>query len=491
MGVIQKQALRTTVISFLGIGIGMISQISLPFILDDKEQIGVLQLLNSVSRIFATIFCFGFTQIAMLTFANFRNEKKGHSGFLIFAIIFSLGGIALGELVFFLTRDFFIGVGDEYKLVRSLSYLIFPIIFFRIIYSNLDIYFRLLYKSVTGAFLEQVLLKFFILMSLMLFFLGWIDYEHMAIVYAFALSLPGIVILVLAFKSEDKIVWPKKELFTAEAKRKMMGYGLFGVISSASGVIIVSIDSVMINKMMSTADVGVYSVLFFAGTLVSVPSRGIKRISITVLSEAWKSKNEKEITDVYQKSVINQTVIGVYFFILGWLCIAPALTFLPKYQDGLYVFFFIGLGQLFDMMTGVNAEIIGTSEKFRVNTYFNITLALLVIGFNFFFIQEWGIVGAAAASGLAILLVNLARWYYLKKVFGFQPFVPKVAFVALLGVVIVVLGVLVPLPFTPVLQMITYTILVTILFWAVVLKFNLAPDLSAWILKMKHKFIGK
>lgn len=485
LGIIQKQATQSTIVSLIGTAVGAISQVMLPFIFEEEDQIGALSLLNSISKIFATIFTLGFAQITLQVFSSFRNDEKGHSGFLMFAILYSIAGAAVGLLTFYIFHDFFVGVGDEYQLIRSISYLIFPIIFFKIFFANLDAYMRMLFASVVGIFWEGLMLKVGILIGVFMFWLGWIDFQYTAYVYSFALSLPGIALIYLTFKRTSVIQMPERSLLGKDKRSAIISYGVYGILGAASSILVVSIDQVMLNKMVGTDAVGVYSVLFFAGMLISIPARGIKRISASVLSESWKKDDRDNIQLVYEKSVNNQTAIGVYLFVVGWLCIEPALTYLPDYQYALYVFFFVGLGQLFDMMTGINSEIIATSSAYRMNTYFNIALAALVIGLNFFFIQRWTVVGAAAASALAMFVINIVRWIYLKRAFNFQPFDSKVIWQLITGAVLVVVFKLLPIPVNPLFQMVIYTIIVSVIFWAITFKLNLAPDLKKWWLKIK------
>lgn len=489
MGIIQKQALRTTVVVLLGTVIGALSQFLLPIVLPDKDHVGALALLNSVSRIFATVFTLGFTQITLQVFEEFRDEKRGHNGYLIFAFIYALVGIVLGFLSFYLLQDVFLGVGEEYQLVRSLAVLIFPAIFFRILFTVMDAYLRMLYKSVAGAFWEGFLLKLLILIGILLFWLSWIDYKYLAYIYTFALSLPGLAMLVMAFLNTKKFKLPKRQMLSKNSLSEVVKYGAYGLIATTSGVLVVSIDQVMVNNLIGTGATGVYSIMFFAGVLVSIPARGIKRIAVPVLTDKWKNNDLKEIESVYRKSVVNLTVMATYLFVVGWLCIAPALSYLPQYQEGLYVFFFIGLGQLLDMMTGVNMEVIATSSSYRLNTYFNIALAVLVIGLNFLFIHFMGLVGAALASAIAMFAVNAARWYFLKRKYGFQPFTKEIFITLVLGGGLIALFKLLPFTLHPIIAILVYAVAVTVLFWAIVLKLNLAPDVKDWLLKIKRRFI--
>jgi O-antigen/teichoic acid export membrane protein len=480
LGIIQKQATQSTIVSLVGTAIGAVSQVMLPFIFVEEDQIGALSLLNSISKIFATIFTLGFAQITLQVFSSFRNDEKGHSGFLMFAMLYSIAGAGLGLITFYWFHDFFVGVGDDYKLIRSISYLIFPIIFFKIFFANLDAYMRMLFASVVGIFWEGLMLKLGILVGVLLFWLGWIDFQYTAYVYSFALSLPGIALIYLTFKKTAVIQMPERSLLAKDKRSAIISYGVYGILGAASSILVVSIDQVMLNKMVGTDAVGVYSVLFFAGMLISIPARGIKRISASVLSESWKKNDKANIQLVYEKSVNNQTVIGIYLFVVGWLCIEPALTFLPDYQFALYVFFFVGLGQLFDMMTGINSEIIATSQAYKMNTYFNFVLAVLVIGLNFVFIQEWSVVGAAAASAIAMFIVNIARWFYLKQKFDFQPFDKRTLYHVGIGFLLVLFFKWLPLPLNPLTQMLVYIVAITLIFWTIIFYFDLAPDLKKW-----------
>jgi len=145
------------------------------------------------------------------------------------------------------------------------------------------------------------------------------------------------------------------------------------------------------------------------------------------------------------------------------------------------------LAQLFDMMTGVNMEIIATSNRYRWNTYFNVLLAILVIGLNLVFIHYWGIVGAAGASALAMLLVNISRWYFLKKVYGFQPFDRSAPIAVLIGIMIVGLFELLPLNFSPIIRMLIYSLSITFIYWGIIFLLDLAPDTKKWVYKIKRK----
>ncbi len=491
MGIIQKQAIRTTAITFIGIGVGLFSNILKPLILS-KEQLGAIGLLDTTSQLFATIFCLGFPQISFRMFPLFRNEEKGNSGYFLFGVFLSLIGIVFAELSFILTESWVLGDGANTAAVQLIAHFIIPMIFFRILFKNLDIYMSMMMNSVLGSFLEAFLLKFVIFIACLILWLDWIDYDYFVYVYVAAFCLPGLIIVIFSFMKSTPLLMPKKSLFEQNRTRDMLRYGSYGIFASVASILVLSIDQLMINKMLGTEATGGYTLMFFAGSLVGIPARGVRRISYPILAEAWKKNDLKNIANVYTRSVQSHTVVGVFLFIMGWALIAPALTLNARYMEyasGIYVYFFIGLAQLIDMMSGVNAEILATSARYKLNVYFNLALGLLLIVFNLIFITRWGITGAAGASALAMLIINIVRWFYLKSKYGLQPFNLNFLKVLVIGAVMLSLVSFITIPLAPIPLMIFYTVVITLLYWSIILSLNLSADIKDWLLKMKRKLL--
>lgn len=486
MGIIQKQALRNTIIGFFGAGVGAISRISMPLLISEA-QIGLLQLLDTISGIFISIFSLGFDQVLVRVFPKYRDEKNGHHGFLLFGLFISFLGIAISWLIYFFFGNYLFQNNEDSQLMRSFAFLIFPLIFFRIIFVNLDGYARMLFNTIIGIFLENFISKLLLVLALAAFALSWINFDYLVYLFAFTLCAPGMFIIIYALLKTNKISLPHKTLTQKSNRKQLYQYMLFGILTGASGSIVLYVDSLMVNKMISMAALGIYTTFFFAARLLMIPTKGINRVSAVILAESWSSNDEENIQDVYRKSCLNQLLLGVFLFGIGWACLDPALVYLPKYIAGKYVFFFIGIGLLIEMSTGVNTAIIGTSEKYKYNTYFNLILTFLVIMFNYFLIIQYGMIGAALASMLAMLVINILRWYYLYKTFNYQPFDKKFLKAFIFSIVFLTICCCMNYSATPIVKIIVNATTLTILFWGVVIGFNLSEDINKWLLKMKRK----
>lgn len=493
LGIIQQQALRNTIASYTGIVFGMLSRLLMITFLAPL-QIGIISLLDSISGVFVILFNLGYNQILIKMFPFFRDEKKGHNGFLALGIIISLIGIALGVSLYYLLESWILeSKGDEGKALMVYAFLIPILIIFRILYRNFDGYVRMLYNSVIGTLLDSFFAKLLFFTGLALVSWQFISFDSLIYIYALSLSLPGLLILLYAIKVTGKIVSPKPIFIKKENKKKVFQYVGYGVLMGASGSIVLYIDQLMLHKLVpenSLGSVGIYSIMFFAAVLITIPSNGIKRIAFTVLSESWKNRDNENIQKIYQKSSLTQLIIGFYIFIIGWACIDPALEFLPKFETGKYVFFFLGLAQVIEMGTGVNNEIIATSDKYYYNTIFNVILASFVFVSNYFLISEYGIIGAAIASFISMSLINLVRWYFLKREFNFNPFNKSFYTALVIGVSFLVFTHLFKgYSANPILKIIINFTVISFFYWLIIIKLKVSEDINGLILKIKSKYI--
>src|SRR5690606_15223660 len=126
----------------------------------------------------------------------------------------SLVGILFAEVSFLLTESLIIGTEEDTKAIQMVAHFIFPMIFFRILFKNLDIYMSMLLNSVLGSLLEGFLLKFVILLGFVFLWMGWINYDYLVYIYVGAFCLPGVIIMIFSFMKSTPIVLPKKELFS-------------------------------------------------------------------------------------------------------------------------------------------------------------------------------------------------------------------------------------------------------------------------------------
>ena len=74
----------------------------------------------------------------------------------------------------------------------------------------------------------------------------------------------------------------------------------------------------------------------------------------------------KAMNELYKKSGSVSLLIGLGSFIIVWLNIDLLFSFLDaEFQPGIWVFFFLMMGRLFEMFFGLTGIIFSTSKKYK------------------------------------------------------------------------------------------------------------------------------
>lgn len=485
MGVIRKQSVKSSLLIYIGIAVGFVnSAILLPKFFS-PEEVGLLGFLNSLSSVFSIVASFGIPLITIKLFPEFRSEEKKHSNFFGFLLLTSFIGIGFGLSAFWLFSDLFISSKNAaryYPLFAGMFALAFA---GRVLFRNFDGYARMLFHSVTGAFLENVFMKLVILLTAIVVILWGLSYDWLFIGYSIALSSTGIGILFYVLRFDNG--WNPSTFFTAVKPRKkeMMTIGLFGILGGLGTIIVLEVDRLMVSNMLGLSANGIYTVAFFFGVFVSTPARGLRRIAQVVISDSWQQNDLDNVAKIYRKSCNNQLLIAGYLFLCIWFGIDYVFTFMqPEYAAGKYVILFIGLAQVIDMGTGVNAEIILTSKYYRYNSYFIGGLIGLVLILNYVFIPIMGITGAALATLLAMFFINLMRFIFIYRKFGFNPYTVKNVYNLLIFGFIFLFLELIPGVSNPFLGLFVSGSIITILYWLPAYFLNISDDINGGVDKL-------
>ncbi len=427
MGIIIKQSIKGAIWSYLGVAIGFVTTAYIYPNYLTPEIVGLFALLLAWSNLFASFSALGFHGVTARLFPRFRDKEKGHNGFVFIAFMVMLTGFILFLITFWLIRPWLVESNlEKSALFAEYVNLLIPLTFLALLFALLDNLNKMLYDAVLGALLTEFVQRVLILLILLLYVIGWLSPHSLILAYAGAISLKGaFLFLYLLFRKELSFK-PQLSFVDQSLKREMVSVAIYSVLAGVSGSIVFQIDKIIINQVMGLSATGVYTIAFYFGTLVVIPSRTLLRISGTLIADAFKKDDLATIAAIYHKSCINQFIIAAFLFGGIWINIDNILEILgPDYADGKWVVFFIGLGYVIDMATGTNGHVISFSKYYRMALWLLLMLVVLMIILMLLFVPVWGISGAAAAIALAFLFNNFMKFFYVKIKFGMQPFTSK------------------------------------------------------------------
>lgn len=480
MGIIKRQSISGTIYAYIGVVIGFITTgLLFPEALSTTE-VGLLKLLVSISVLFAQFSGLGFNAVMVRNFPFFRDKEKNHHGFLTLSLAVNTAGFVIVMTAFLLLRPWLIEENIEKSalFVEYIYYLI-PLIFFTSYFNLLDTYYRIIYNSTKGIVIKELWQRIFILASVFTYYLGYIDFQLLVITYSISVCLPALMISWSLWRQgEFNLKW-EKGFISKSMSKEMFNVSLYGIATSFSGVLILNVDIVMINHFLALSATGIYSIAFYFGTLVLIPSRPVIKIASVLIADGWKEKDLKKIDEIYQKSNMVLTILAFLMFIGLWVNIDNVFHIIgDEYITGKYVILFIGLANVFEMSTSVSQYIINNSAYYRVITWYLLLFVAVLIITNLIFIPIYGIVGCAVASAFSRLIYNFLSWFFLYRKFKFQPF--NFRYFYLIGITIVsfIVPYLIPEMSHFLIDMVVRSSVLVIIFSVSVYFSRISPDLN-------------
>ena len=493
MGIIRKQSISGTIYSYIGVGLGfIISGLLFPRLLA-TDEVGLLRLLVSYSTLLAQFAVLGVNSVTIKLFPYFRNEKKNHHGFLGLALLITLIGFLITVCAYIGMHNYIIeNAKDKSSLFVPYYYYVIPLTFFTLLFGVFDTYYRVLYNAVKGIVYKEVVQRFLIIFSVILYFFKLINFQTLVILYTISLVSPAILLLFSLIKDKQFYLKPDISFINKKLARQMISVAFFGIIASYSGVLVVNIDLIMIDHYLGLKDTGIYTITFFFGTLILVPMRTLGKISSVVIADAWKINDEKTIMDIYRKSTISLGAVGTLLFIGIWGNSDNILKIIgDNYIAGKYVILLIALANLSDVFSGVSPHVIVNSPKFKWLSYLLLFFSLTIIITNVIFIPLYGIVGAAFASMVSKFAYNIVKFVFLKVRFNFQPYTIKHLLIIVTGIATYYLSTLIN-PFNNfIIDIIIRSTFITGIFISAIYFLKISDDINLFINKQIKQFIKR
>lgn len=424
MGVVQKDAFRTMIFSYLGIILGYLNKGVLFIILFDPIQIGLLNLIISIGTLFAQLANLGSIFTIWKFFPFLKNHDKKHHGFLPFILLIVLLGILVFSLLYVLLREPIQAIYEEKSsLFNDYYYWTLPIGISYVLFVVLESYLRSLFKNLIPVLAYEIVLRVATTLLLIASMLKVISFDQFVIIHSLLYIIPTLILLVYLYRLNELNLRFSTIQISKKFQKIMFQFSSFYYLNTLGGVIVASLDVMMIAQMVGLKETGIYATVVFLSSAIQVPYKSIIRVSSPLIAEYWKHREFNKMKDLYQKVSSISLVLGLGMFLITWLNIDFLFSFLkPEFQSGIWVFFMLMIGRMIDMYFGLNGAIFTTSKKYKYELIFTLVLIGSVYVLNLAFIPIWGAVGAAISTSAALILFNFGRLIFVWKIYRLHPF---------------------------------------------------------------------
>ncbi|MCW5899086.1 MAG: hypothetical protein KIT10_07425 [Flavobacteriales bacterium] len=482
MGPIARQAMTNTVLTYMGIGLGFVNVVLLyPKVLQ-PDQFGLTRLLVAMVTIVAQVAQLGAENTVIRFFPYFRDPLRRHRGLLGMLLLFGTATGLATMLVLALLHGTFTEIfNDRAGLWDRYGLLLLPLVFGEIFFILLRAYSRSLRRTVQPTFIREFLLR--LLQMLLILHQAWrpMDFGVFMALYTGVFLLCTLLLVADLWRSGHFTPGLKERWLPGRLRRSMTTYSGFTLSASLAGIVLGNMDQLMIGALLGEGlkQVAYYSVAFYFGSVIAAPGRALYQAAMPAVADAWKRRDMPALRKIYVRSSLVQTVVSGFLFLLMWMSIDDLFTLLPaEYSGAAGVAWVVGLAYLLNSMVGLNMGIISMSRSYRLDALSSFALLVLNAVANFFLVRSMGIIGAAWATLLSLVLVNAFRTGWLRWRYGLWPFGLRTVGALLLIAAIALVLPWIPLTGQPLVDIALRSALIALAYWPVVHVLGLVPELG-------------
>lgn len=432
MGIIQKQGIKSSIFIMMGFLIGAVNLLILFPMFFSKNDQGLVRAMLDIGATLS-VFCTLGTLPVIYKFFPFYNHylgpKKNELPFL--TLLINLIGFGILLIIGWQQKDFIIRkLGKSPSLAQYFNY-VYPYTFFLLIFYWLESFAWGLRKGVYSNFLRETLIRILTTLLIFAFGLKYINLDVFLTLFSLLYVIPSLLLLINLIKSKEfSLNNINISGVTKRLKGKMFSFALFVFAGQFFNLLARTNDTFLIVGLRGLNDAAIFAIATYVSAILEIPQRSLNSISIPVLATSWKNKDFKNIKHIYHKSVSNLLAIGLLLFGLIWLNVDNLVQFLnwvSHKEGGGYdaiskLIFILGLAKLIDLATGVNSQIIGTSNFWKFDFFTNLFYILLSLPLNFYLIKNYNLEGLAYSNLIALCLYNSIRFVFLYKKFKLQPY---------------------------------------------------------------------
>jgi len=426
MGIVIRQSIYSTIISYAGVVIGYINLLYLYPKFLSLEQVGLFRTIQDAAILLSPFAQFGLTQSIFRFYPQFVKEKGDSHTFITLMMMLALAGFAVFFIIFKLFETPLLSYfQDNAKEIIQYSSWILWLTLILVMMAVLEAFSRSLLKTAVPNLLREIIARLLLSVLVLLYFNNILTFDQFIIGSVAAYLICLLLLISYLWQQGEISIETNFSRLDQSKLPELLKYSVLSFAGMAGMILIGKIDSMMVSAMLGLASNAIYTTAFYMATVIEIPKRALSQIMMPLISKAFEQKNIHEVSTLYRKTSINQFIIGSLLLIGVWINLDNIFDLMPKggnYVPGKWVVIIIGFGKLTDMLFGPSSEIIVLSKYYRFNIILIVLLASLVIISNNFLIPRYGIEGAAWGSAFAVITFNVVKCIFIYDRFDIQPF---------------------------------------------------------------------
>ncbi len=415
MGIIAKQSIQGTIVTYLGVAVGFVTTFFVLTRFLSAEEIGLARVLVDAATLFIGLAQLGTTSSIIRFYPHFkatgeRVKVKGENsdhGFFFWTLIIPLVGFALFTAIYCacyspLSQWF----GEKSPLFVEYYYMVLPMAFFMLYQTVFETNANVRMHIVVPRAVRELITRIGLLLVYLLY-----AFELLTI-NGFVIALCGVYAVAMLCNmgylfSLGKIsLRPDWQFLRANRSlvRQYILYTGFLLISAVASVLAPTLSSFFITAEMGLSYTGIFAIATYIAVMVSIPYRSMTAIASPQLATAIKENNRAQTAHLMQQVSSTLLLVGGMILCVIWLNVDLIFHILPNgstYASARQVVLILATSQLFIAVCSFTSSALNYSRFYAFSLLFSFVLTLLSILLNNMLIPHLGMNGAAASNLIA------------------------------------------------------------------------------------------
>lgn len=205
-----------------------------------------------------------------------------------------------------------------------------------------------------------------------------------------------------------------------------------------------------------------------------------------LVAQAINEDDASTLHKLLKKSANNLLLVSGLLFLLVNLNLNDfyAWVNLGDYTVALEVVLIVSVGKIFTMSMGCINNIITNSKYYSYVFWFSTASAVLAVILNLYFIQWYGIIGAAYATLMVIVMINFLKILLVQVRFKINPYSKQTFYT--LGIILLLYFCIswIPFDFTPFFSLVLRSLFIGTVFAILAYFLKLTGDIQAFLSKL-------
>ncbi|MBR3408349.1 MAG: oligosaccharide flippase family protein [Paludibacteraceae bacterium] len=411
MGIIAKQSLRGTIVTYLGIAVGFVTTFFVLTRFLTAEEIGLARVFIDAATLFIGLAQLG-TSSSLIRFSPYFKSEDGQlsHGFFFWALVVPLIGFGLFAAIYCACHvPLAAWFGEKSPLFIHYYYLVLPLAFFMLYQQVAETSANVLMHIVLPRAVRELIVRVGLLILYLLYAFHVLSLDGLMIGICLNYGVAALINIIYLFHLGHISLRPDWPWLRQNHPliRRYLTYTGFLIVSALAGTLAPILSSFFITAKMGLDSTGIFAIATYIAVMVSIPYRSVTAIASPQIAQTLKDRDLDQCSHLVRQVTSNLLLIGGFIMLAIWLNIDLIFHVLPNgqtYASARDVVLILSVSQLILATFSICLNTLNYSRLYALSMVYSFVLTITAMVLNSLLIPRYGMTGAAWSNLIAYAL---------------------------------------------------------------------------------------